>query len=356
MKRQISSIVITLLVFNCLLGQNKSVIIGQKDTIFSKILGEKREIIVHVPKHGDVNKRYPVLYLLDGSWHFSAVVGILDQMSYINGNTKCPEMIVVGIPLNDRFKDLTSSCDTSYSKTSGGFEKFISFVKEELFIYIDSLYPTAPYKMFVGHSLAGLAVMNTLAHHQDAFNSYIAIDPSIWWDNQRFLNDSNPILSKSIPSDKSIFLAVANTMVSGMDTTKVRSETGRNSIHIRSILQLKDKLESLNGKSMNFKYKFYADENHASVPLISIYDGLRKIFDFYDFSLTRIDFEDPKFLAGQKIVDHYLRISKIMGYEIKPSKDLLLSWSMNAEFLKNPEALAFCRKLIDLYYPPKTIK
>jgi len=356
MKRQILVIAITLLAITSLYGQKRDIIIGKKDTIFSKILGEKREILIHIPDHGERDKRYPVLYLLDGGWHFSAVVGILDQMSYINGNTKCPEMIVVGIPLNDRFKDLTPSCDTTYSKTSGEFEKFLSFVNDELFGYVDSVCPTAPYRMFVGHSLGGLAVMNTLSFHPEAFNSYIAIDPSIWWDNQLYLKQSNPLLSKQVPANKSVFLAIANTMDIGMDTIKVRNEVGRNTQHIRSILQLKDKLEAINGKSASFSYKYYNDENHASVPLISIYDGIKKIFEFYDFSLKRRDFEDPEFTSGPKIVEHYNMISKIMGYEIKPSRDLLMSWSMNAEFLKNPEALAYCKKLIDLYYPPKIIK
>ncbi len=45
----------------------------------------------------DTQKKYPVVYLLDGDWHFVSVVGMLQQLSYINGNTICPEMIVVDL-------------------------------------------------------------------------------------------------------------------------------------------------------------------------------------------------------------------------------------------------------------------
>jgi len=99
-------------------------------------------------------------------------------MSFINGNTIFPEMIIVGIPIKDRFRDLTPSCDSSISQTSGGYNNFISFVEKELFPYINSTYPTAPYKIFIGHSLGGLTVVNTLMKFPGLFDSYIAIDPS----------------------------------------------------------------------------------------------------------------------------------------------------------------------------------
>lgn len=135
--------------------QNNNIIIGSIDTVHSSILNENRPIWVHVPGSTQNNiyspTRYPVIYLLDGDGHFDYLVGMMHQLSKINGNTICPEMIVVGIPNTDRTRDLTpthmnptAQIDSNFVKTSGGGEKFISFMEKELIPHIDSLYPTAP--------------------------------------------------------------------------------------------------------------------------------------------------------------------------------------------------------------------
>lgn len=61
------------------------------------------------------------------------------------------------------------------------------FIGTELIPRIDSLYPTTPYRILSGHSLGGFMVVNTLAHHADLFSIYIAVDPSLWWDQQKVL-------------------------------------------------------------------------------------------------------------------------------------------------------------------------
>src|SRR5579863_4883472 len=163
------------------------VILGDIDKIHSKILGEDRSIWVYLPNsgNGDIysKQHYPVVYLLDGDAHFYSVVGMIQQLSSVNGNTVCPEMIVVGIPNTDRTRDLTPThvtadppfMDSNFTKTSGGGEKFIEFIEKELMPHIDSAYPTEPYKILIGHSFGGLTAMNALIHHTNLFNGYIVI-------------------------------------------------------------------------------------------------------------------------------------------------------------------------------------
>ena len=155
--------ILTFIVLALLLGTSvfaqtgNKVIIGTIDSIHSKILNEQRKIWVYVPNNGstDANtlQRYPVVYLLDGDAHFYSVVGMIQQLSQVNGNTICPEMIVVGIPNTDRNRDLTPThtdvdrsmgIDSSFSKISGGGEQFMAFIEKELIPYIDSTYPTKP--------------------------------------------------------------------------------------------------------------------------------------------------------------------------------------------------------------------
>lgn len=165
---------------------------------------------------GAVNskRRLPVVYVLDGDGHFSSVVGMIQQLS-TGGNNNCPKMIVVGITNTDRTRDLTPThidadppfMDSTFSKTSGGGENFIAFMEKELMPHIEANYPTAPYKMLIGHSFGGLAVMQTFTHHTHLFNAYICIDPSMWWDKQTLLKQTEKALAEKKFEGKSLYLA-----------------------------------------------------------------------------------------------------------------------------------------------------
>jgi len=307
------------------------IVIGKIDSIYSKTLGEERKIWVYMPM-GDngpsaSGQRYPVVYLLDGDAHFSSMMGMIQQLSEINGNTVCPDMILVGIPNTDRMRDLTPThaapsfyVDSDAIKSAGGGEKFTSFIEKELMPHIDSLYPTAPYRMLIGHSLGGLMVINTLVHHPQLFNAYLAIDPSMWWDNQKLLKQTDSALTRDRFDGKTLFLGVANTMPQGMDTAQVRKDTTGNTFHIRSILSLAEALKKNKNNGLRWSYKYYDGDNHGSVPLISEYDALRFIFDYYNepFANKLSDSTMSAAAAVQTIKDHYKVISGHMGYNVLP--------------------------------------
>ena len=161
------------------------IIIGKSDSVYSKILHENRKIWVHVPNNDSpdgvfVPEHYPVVYLLDG-WeqNFSVLTSMIELLSGGGGNLAFPKMIVVGIPNTNRTRDLTPThvaalpmMDSAEASTSGGGEQFISFMQKELIPHIDSLYPTAPYRIFIGHSLGGLMTLYTVIHYTNLFNAY----------------------------------------------------------------------------------------------------------------------------------------------------------------------------------------
>ncbi|HEX3768979.1 MAG TPA: alpha/beta hydrolase-fold protein, partial [Puia sp.] len=167
--------------------------IGTIDSLYSAILKEYRKIWIYIPDGHTRNKglHYPVVYLLDGESHFYSVAGMIQQLSEINGNTVCPQMVVIAILNTDRTRDLTPThvLHGIYGRyeTSGGAENFTGFIGKELMPYIEAHYPVAPYRTLIGHSFGGLFVINTLINHTDMFNAYIAIDPSLWWDNQKLM-------------------------------------------------------------------------------------------------------------------------------------------------------------------------
>lgn len=317
-------------------AQYNKVEIGSIDTVYSKILNEKRPIWVYVPNpdpYGlstQAKNEYPVLYLLDGEWHFPSVVGMIHQLSSINGNTICPEMIIVGIQNIDRMKDFTPTRDSSVYPNSGGNEKFISFMEKELIPYIDSNYNVKPYRMLIGHSVGGLAVINTLVNHTNLFNAYVSIDPSMWWNKQSVLKETEKALFEKKFDKVSLFLGVANTMAEGMDTIKVKKDTLRNTLHIRSALELAKCLKNSKYNELNCRYKYYDNESHASIPLIATYDALHFIFSFYNLPLTYKDHADTSMALAYKVENHYKYVSQRMGFKVSPPEVTIYSYANSA--------------------------
>ena len=66
----------------------------------------------------------------------------------------------------------------------------IAFLIEELRLEVENKVPANGTNFLVGHSYAGLFTLQTLSNHPESFDSYIAIDPSLWWDRGVFLQQA----------------------------------------------------------------------------------------------------------------------------------------------------------------------
>jgi uncharacterized protein len=305
---------------------SNKVVIGTVDSIYSSALKENRRVWVHVP-NTNANSlyshkiAYPVVYLLDGPAHFAYVTGMIQQLS---GNNICPDVILVGIPNTNRTRELTLTpsssaqiLDSSAVKTSDGGGNFLSFIENELIPHIDSLYMTTPYRMLIGHSLGGLFVINTLINHPGLFNSYVAIDPSLTWDDRKLLKQAETVLQQKNFEGKALFLAVANTMRPGIDTDEVREDTSAATLHIRSILQFSDLLKANPDNNLRWSSKFYNEEGHGTVPLLAQYDAMHFLFSDYRMPVFA-NLLHNSFDAMGAILQHSEKVSKQLGYTVPP--------------------------------------
>ena len=299
------------------------IIIGHIDKLDSAALGEERDIWVYVPRGAEapenIDSKYPVVYLLDGNGHFHSVTGMIKQLSTTNGNTISPQMIVVGIPNTDRFRDLTP---THVEGTSGGGDAFLDFIEHELVPYIEETYPVSRYRTFIGHSLGGLMAIDALVTRPHLFDNYVAIDPSLWWDEQAILRKAEAALIERDFSGKSLYVAVANTMREGMSVGDVVNNTEETTLHIRSILQFSASAAAEQRNGLNFDWKYYDDDNHGSVPLIAEYDAIRFLFPWYQVKgINELLSEDSSATPDEvvnHVSSHYANVSGHFGYTVVP--------------------------------------
>jgi predicted alpha/beta superfamily hydrolase len=302
--------------------QNGPIANGFEKSTVSKILGEKRTVWIHIPNINGGNEkngkeRYPVIYLLDGDANFNSIVGITE---FMRNAGLCPPMIVVGILHPNRMTDLTFGIDKETPGIVGNGEKFMGYVEKELMPYIDSNYPTAPYKIFIGHSVGGLTVVNTLIHHPDLFNAYVSLDGALWWNDQQIVKEAKMTLANENYKGKTLFMALANRMERGMDTLAVQKDTTEGTELIRSNLEFVNDIFKNKTNQLRFQHRFYENDDHSSVRLIGEYDALRFIFDFYKLKIYNSELKDPNFKLDSLLVTHYNNVSEKIGYLIQPDE------------------------------------
>lgn len=334
--------------------RDNHITIGIVDTIYSKILNEKRTIQVHVPDGGK-DEHYPVLYILDGEEYFQSAVAITEQLSGL-----LPPMIVVGINNmghNSRQRDMTPTkvhqsalVNDGDARLSGGGESFLSFIEKELVPYVNSKYPIANYRIISGHSLGGLAVVNAFLNHPHLFGAYIALDPSLWWDHQEWIKKYEGEISKHDFRNKSLFVGIANNIPPGMDTVSILKDTGIIAPVTQAVLPFVHFLRDNKTVGLRWSSKFYPNERHGTVELVSEYDALRFLFDFYPFRTSQFS-GHPELNEDFVLAAHYKMLSERMGYTVKPTENTVneLAYSCMANH-KMAEAYKLFKRNID-YYP-----
>jgi uncharacterized protein len=190
-------------------------VIGETFTIDSKILGEPRRINVYSPpgyKESDT-ARVPVLYMLDGgiAEDFLHVAGLV-QISVTNGTMR--PFLLVGIENTQRRRDTTGPTqneeDKKIAPRVGGSAAFRTFIRDELMPQVKRRYRTAKETAIVGESLAGLFVVETFLLEPDLFDTYLAFDPSLWWNNQELVKGADKRLHAMPKLQKTLYFASSN--------------------------------------------------------------------------------------------------------------------------------------------------
>jgi predicted alpha/beta superfamily hydrolase len=189
--------------------------IGETFTLASKVLGETRRLNVYVPPvyRDSATVRLPVLYIPDGGLaeDFLHVAGLVQVLV---GNGTMRPFILVGIENTQRRRDLTgpttNADDKKIAPRVGGSAAFRQFIRRELMPAVRQRYRTTAETALMGESLAGLFTVETLLLEPDLFNTYLAFDPSLWWNNGQLARQAAGTLAAYRGPAKTVYLATSS--------------------------------------------------------------------------------------------------------------------------------------------------
>lgn len=183
-------------------------------TLDSGVLGETRRINVYTPPGYDeaAGARYPVLYVPDG--------GVEEDFPHvtrdIDAAVRAGEMrpvIVVGIENTERRRDMTGPTevaeDREIAPRVGGSASFRAFLRDELMPEVGRRVRGDGRTAIVGESLAGLFVVETFFLEPRLFDVYIALSPSLWWNDQALVRGAEAWLRARPELTGTLYVATA---------------------------------------------------------------------------------------------------------------------------------------------------
>lgn len=257
-------------------------------SFISAQLNEKRELLIATPQgYGNNDKKYPVLYLLDGKTHFAHAT---NTVNYLTRFGAIPDLIVVAVVNIDRNRDFTP-VSVKQRPTTGGAEKFMTFIKEELIPYINKNYSTSGFNIIMGHSLGGVFASYALLHHPNVFDAYIAVSPYLMYADNYLLNEVDNTIPDQFKKQKFYYMTVGNEPN-----------------YFETLVQFSRKIEGK--QAIAFKYEQYLTENHGTMPYLGIYLGLRHTFK--DWQVTQQILKQ----GLEKIDLHYKTLATTYGVAI----------------------------------------
>lgn len=225
---------------------------GTRETLESKVLREKRDILVSAPAHPVPG--IPLLILLDGEWNLRNVSA---AVNHLTSNNRLPPMVVVGVVNTDRGRDLMPTFGGS-AFAAGPSDRFLSFLADELIPRLASEYPIGKYRILAGHSNAGMFSLYAFIRRPELFQANIALSPSFGLDD-RFVAQLAGALAKSTPGSRFVFIGAGGDEEADISVGAMRFAKA---------------FEGASSADIEFHYESFPGETHGSVGYRAFYRAL----------------------------------------------------------------------------------
>ncbi len=303
------------------------------DTIFeSKVLNEKREITVILPKSfcKENASKYPLIIIFDRQ-NKKIFREIFESINYLVSFVEMPESIIIGISTNTNRRYIESSFTAS--NENGKAEKMIDFLYKELIPWADNEYNCSNVNVFIGHSRFGYLSSYLLSHKMNDLTGVISCSPFFLQTNVNLVDSLKSSLEKTILNHTVYYRFITGDSISDSKDYAL----------MKSYLEHSKKLENFNWKGMEFY-----NAQHMAVPGLGVMPSLLEIFDYWSDEMNKILSEKEVIFNRaeqeafkQKMKTHYvdrigLGIANINGiaykyYNDKKYAEARLSWELLME-------------------------
>ena len=181
----------------------------------SKLLAEDRVINVYLPPAyaGLPEQAFRIVYMPDGG------IGedfphIVNTLAALDAEGAIDPVIVVGIENTQRRRDMTGPTsvakDREIAPVVGGSAAFRAFVRDELMPEVARRYRGNGDTAIVGESAAGLFIMETFLLEPTLFDTYIALSPSLWWNDHALVRGAAESIRKTAGLGLTLYLGSAD--------------------------------------------------------------------------------------------------------------------------------------------------
>jgi hypothetical protein len=147
--------------------------------------------------------------------------------------------------------------------------------------------------------------VHTLVTRPQAFQAYIAVSPSLWWDERAPVQRAKARLGAIPPGPHFLRLTW------GDNENVIRDSTA----------ELIEWLEANPPPNLQWSQHYYAGDDHGTTPLRSHYDGLEELFANWRL---RYEIDDKKQEFDLATIEaHYAKLSQQYGFPIKPTAEAI---------------------------------
>lgn len=256
----------------------------------TKVNGQDYHIYVAVPTSPPkIESGYPVLYVLDGNGYFGTMLDSLRIQSSWTEMTSVEPMLIVAIGYADADHLYDTLGKRAYDylpkhhsqrwtarfeqvapwHQAGGGDQFHDFLVDQLRPALAKRYPMDLNRQsLTGHSFGGFFSLYALLRRPQAFNKYIAISSSIWWDDQRLLNEFEQ-MTRTWTEDIHVDVMIA------VGEQEIPNQPVICEMMLTQNKAMVEKLQQLNLPGLNVQYVEVKGENHQTTNTVLTPEILR---------------------------------------------------------------------------------
>jgi len=306
------------------------VAIGTYRTLYSRVLGEERTLLIGLPKGYDETAiTYPVLYVLYGGQvrgYFAEAVHIVDRLQEAG---LIPQLIIVGVKNIDRYRD---NLPVGRRGEDGGAENFLRFFTDELIPFIDASYRTKDFRLLVGPQAGASFGLYALMEHPGLFSVNVLTNP--FWNQsvREYLLTRSELFFRRDEPLKSFFFIRAGTRDDNEAT-----------------LEYLEKLVAAVEEGRRTGFTLILDqpaegEADPAIPPPGLREGLKEFFKEYSLP------EEVEIAGLEDIEAYYQALSRDYGYEIDiPERTLIMQADDLQRKLRSDEAEAIYEYVVTRY-------